>query len=212
MPRFAFLTLILAAAVISLVIVSGCTGGQVTPQTTPSVPTSPATSSAITVPVTTVPAATAATTGQPPPVVTPAWTPGTVLQSGSAILITGNVYGLKSTTGNYIDEIRFTAVKNPRADPVTFEIPNTQIIFSKNGVPPFGVNYHILSGDENGDQILGNGETFMVQVFIQPPNEIYAGETFTMAIQNPPNQQVIVDAEAPPVLSDQPMVLARTSS
>ena len=212
MVRLAFLTLILAAVVISLVIISGCTGGQVSPQTTPSIPTIPTTRPGITQSVTTVPATTTATTGQPAPVVTPAWTPGTVLQSGSAILITGNVYGLKSSRGNYIDEIRFTAVKDPRADPVTFDIPNTQIIFAKNGVLPFGVNYHILSGDENGDRILRNGETFMVQVFIQPPNEIYAGETFTMTIQNPPNQQVIMVTGAPPVISDQPMVLARISS
>jgi hypothetical protein len=132
--------------------------------------------------------------------------PGTVAQSGTAVLITGDIVGLKSARGPFIDAIQFTVVKAPRVDPVTFDIPNTQIIFTKSG-KQFGSNYQILSGDENGDHILDEGESFVVLVHILPPYEIYAGQNFIMASQTPPTQ-VIVTAEAPPVLTDQPMVLA----
>ena len=100
--------------------------------------------------------------------------------------------------------------KAPRAEPVTFEVPNTQIIFSKGG-QQFGVNYLILSGDVNGNRILEDGETFEVSIPFtseSPQYEIYAGQKFTMAIKNPPQPQVTVTTEAPPVLEDS-NILAR---
>jgi len=102
-------------------------------------------------------------------------------------------------------------VKAPRAEPVTFEIPNTQIIFTRNG-EEFGTNYQILSGDENGDQILGEGEDFLVRVPLPPQDRLYPGQKFTLAIKNPPSRQVTVTAEVPPVLTGEPVVLARSPS
>jgi hypothetical protein len=116
--------------------------------------------------------------------------------------------GLRSAGGAFIDEIRFQAVKAPRAETVTFEVPNTQIVFSKSGVE-FAVNYFPLSGDVNGDRILDEGEIFLVSIPLQPPNVIYRNQAFTMAIKTPPYQPVLVSAAAPPVLTADPMILAR---
>jgi hypothetical protein len=163
--------------------------------------------------VTPTPVRTETTQTPVTPAPAPAWTPGIVAQSGGAILIKDDVVGLKSAQGNYIDEIRFTVVKVPRAEPVTFEIPNTQIVFKKTG-PEFAVNYLILSGDMNGNQILEDGEAFLVSIPFPPQSpqyEIYAGQEFTMTIMNPPQPPVIVTATAPPVLTDS-MILARASS
>jgi hypothetical protein len=144
------------------------------------------------------------------PGVTPAWTPGSVSQGGSAMLIVGDIVGLRSAQGNFIDDLRFTVVKAPRAEPVTLAIPDTQIIFTKFG-REFGTNYVIISGDENGDKILDEGETFVVRVLIPPPYEVYAGQKFTMAIKSPPWPQITVTTEAPTVLRDR-QVLARAPS
>ena len=98
-------------------------------------------------------------------------------------------------------------MKAPGVNPVTFEIPNTQIIFTKFG-EQFGTNYQIIGRhNDNGDNILDEGESFDISVPIQTPYEIYSGQMFTMAIETP-QLGVIVTATAPPVLTDQPMVLA----
>ncbi|MDD1665202.1 MAG: hypothetical protein LUQ32_07580, partial [Methanomicrobiales archaeon] len=83
------------------------------------------------------------------------------------------------------------------------------------GGQPYTVNYLILSGDVNGNRILEDGETFLVSIPFtseSPQYEIYAGEKFTMTIQNPPQSRVIVTTQAPSVLTDKPMVLARAAS
>jgi len=212
MPGSRFMAAALAALAVCAVLAAGCTGGEAPPQPPASTLTIPTTR-----PVTPV------TTTQPPPVltgttpvpyttgVTPSYTPGSVVQAGSAILITGEVDGYKSPVGNFLDEIRFSVVKAPRAEDVTFEIPNTQIAFTKNG-QTFTVNYQIISGDQNGNRILEDGETFVVSIpFLAetPQNDIFAGQVFTMSIQNPPQPRVTVTTSAPPVLTDQPMVLAQ---
>jgi hypothetical protein len=194
-----------------LILSCGCTGQQGETQPPASTLTLPTTRPATPTPVTPTPVQTVTTVPAATTIVTPGYTPGTITQAGSAILIKGDVVGYRAAAGNYIDEIRFNIVKDPRAEPVTFEIPNTQIIFTKGGVH-FGVNYLILSGDMNGNTILEDGETFLVSIPLAAPNLIYAGQTFTIAIQNPPQQQVIVTTQAPSVLSDQPMILARAAS
>jgi hypothetical protein len=136
------------------------------------------------------------------------------MQAGSSILIKGDVKGYRSAAGNFIDEIRFSVVKAPRAEDVTFEIPNTQIIFTKGG-QQFGTNYQILSGDVNGNRILEEGETFLVSIPLSPEgpqNAIYPGQMFTMTIQNPPQPRVTVTARAPQAITVEPMVLATASS
>jgi hypothetical protein len=211
-PRF--LTVALAALVVCTILSSGCTGQQGESQPPASTLTIPTTRPATPVPVTFTPVQPGTTTTLPTPVVTPEWTPGTIAQAGTAVLIRGDVAGFKSASGNFIEEIRFTVVKDPRAEPVTFEIPNTQIIFTKGG-QQYGVNYLILSGDVNGNRILEDGETFLVSIPFtseSPQYEIYAGEKFTMTIQNPPQPRVIVTAQAPPVLTTDPMILARAPS
>jgi hypothetical protein len=160
---------------------------------------------------------TPATTRQTVPVTTPApvWTPGTITQEGAAIQIREDVFGYKAPTAGYLSEIRFSVEKAPRAEPVTFEIPNTQMIFTKPGNPQYGVNYLILSGDINGNRILEEGETFLVSIPFTsdaPQYAIYAGQQFTMSIKNPPQPPVIVTLSAPPILTTDPMVLARSPS
>jgi len=212
MARLRYITAVLAGLVVCLILVAGCTGQKgesQPPASTLTIPTRPATP----VPVTSAPVRTATTTIPVTPVVTPAWTMGSIVQTGASILI-GDVVGLKNANGNFIDELRFTAVKAPRAEPVTFEIPNTQIIFTKGG-QEFGVNYIILSGDRDKNQILEDGETFVVSIPLPPQSpqyDIYAGQKFTMAIENPPQPDIIVTTQAPPVLTDEPMVLATPSS
>jgi hypothetical protein len=201
MVRLWSLAAVLAALMMCSILSSGCTGQPGASQPPASTLTIATTRQTTPVPVTPTPVQPGTTTNPPTPGVTPSWTPGTVAQGGAAILIQGDVTGLKSATGNYIDEIRFTVVKAPRADPVTFEIPNTQIIFTKFG-QQFGVNYQIISGDVNGNQILDEGESFDIGVPIQTPYEIYTGQKFTMVIKNPPQSQVTVTTEAPPVLRD----------
>jgi hypothetical protein len=201
-----FLAAVLAAALVCSIVVSGCTGQPGMSQPPASTVTIPTRRPTTPVPVTQTPIQTGMTTILVTQSVTPVWTPGTVTQAGSAILIQGDVTGLRSERGNFIDAIQFTVVKAPRAEPVTFEIPNTQIILTEYG-EQFGTNYQILSGDVNGNHILGDGERFVVQVPIPAPHEIYAGQKFTMAIQNPPQPQVIVTAGAPPILTGS-MVLA----
>lgn len=210
MARLKLLSLVIAGILVCSILTSGCTGEKAPPQppastvtirtgrpTTP-VPETPAPSPAETIPTPVTPAPT------------PEWTPGTVSQGGAALLISGDVVGIRAPQGNFIDELRFTLVKAPRAEPVTLAIPDTQIILTKFG-REFGTNYLILSGDENRDQVLDEGETFVLRVIIPPPYEIYAGQKFTMAIKSPPRPQVTVTAEAPPVLSDR-QVLARAPS
>ena len=207
MVRPAFLFMALAALLVSLILASGCAGQKEESQPPASTYTISTTRPAVPVPETSTPVQPGTTTNPPTPGGTPVWTPGTVTQAGAAIFIQGDVIGLKPARGNFIDEIRFTVVKAPRAESVTFEVPNTQIIFTKFG-EQFGTNYQILSGDENGDHILDEGETFVVQISILPPYEVYAGQKFTMAIKNPPQPQVTVTTEAPPVLEDS-NILAR---
>jgi hypothetical protein len=210
MAQLRFLPVLIAMFTVLLILGSGCAGGT-PPQPPASIRTLPTTRPVTTLPATTPPALTLPTTSLTT-VATPAWTPGTVAQAGSAILIQGDVVGYKSSRGNFIDEIRFDVVLAPRAEPVTFDVPNTQIIFTKQGTPPYGVNYFPISGDVNGDRVLREGETFRVSIPFTsdaPQYAIFAGQTFTMTIKNPPQPQVLVTASAPPVLGDQPMVLAR---
>jgi hypothetical protein len=209
MVRLRFFAPVLAVLVVCSILAAGCTGQSGVPQPPASTLTIPTTRPATPVPGTAVPVQTG-TAASPAtiPGVTPAPNLGTVTQAGSAILIQGDVRGFKSATGNYIDELQFSVVKAPRADPVTFDIPNTQISFTKEGVQ-FGVNYLPISGDLKGDRVLDAGETFLVRVPLPPQNVIYPGQMFTMAIQNPPNPRVVVSAQAPSVLTVDPMVLAR---
>jgi hypothetical protein len=207
--RLGFLSLIVAGTLICSILLSGCLGEKVPPQPPASTMTIPTRRPTTPVPETLTPVETATTAPQVTPGVTPVWTPGIVSQAGAAILIQGDIVGIRSPRGNFIDELRFTVVKASRAEPVTFEIPDTQIIFTKFGIQ-FGTNYN-LSGDGTGDHILDEGETFAVRVFIPPHYEIYAGQVFTMAIKNPPNPPVTVTAGAPPVLQDR-QVLARVLS
>jgi len=210
-----FPVMVLAMFVAGAVFAAGCTGekGQSQP---PASLLTPTTRPPITPAPTTPGHVTATTTAAPvPPVTTvttpPVYVPGTVSQEGSAILIDGDVTGYKSSRGDFIDEIRFMVRLAPRAEPVTFDVPNTQIIFTRAGIPQYGVNYLVLSGDENGNRILEPNETFLVSIPLSPESpqyEIYAGEEFTMAIKNPPNPQVTVITSAPPVLTADPMVLA----
>jgi hypothetical protein len=211
MVQLRFLAPVLAALVVISILASGCTGQNVVSQPPASTLTIATTRPPTPVPATSSPVRTGTPVTPVTPVVTPKWTPGIVSQGGAAILIRGDIIGLRSAGGNFIDDLQFTVVKAPRAEPVTFDIPNTQIVFTKFQ-RQFGTNYQILSGDTNGDHILDAGETFVVQVPIPPPYEIYAGQKFTMAIQNPPQPQIIVVTEAPPVLTTEPMVLARAAS
>lgn len=191
-PRFP--AAVLAAILVASIFLSGCTGSGGGSQPPASTVTAPVQGTATTLPETTP-------TGIPyTPPTTPVWVPGTVVQGEGTILIQGDVTGLKSARGNFIEEVRFTVIRAPRAESVTFEVPNTQIVFTKYGVQ-FGTNYEILSGDRNGDHILDEGEAFLVRVFIQPPNELYPGQTFIMAIKTP-YPQVTVTAEAPPVITN----------
>jgi hypothetical protein len=207
MVRLRFLAPVLTALVVVSILASGCTGQGGVSQPPASTMTVPTTRPATPVPVTTVTVLPKTTTIPYSPVVTPSWTPGTVTQAGAAVLITGNVVGLKSARGTFIDEIRFTVVKAPKAEPVTFEIPNTQIIFTKFG-EQFGTNYEIIDRhNDNGDFVLDNGESFDISVHIQTPYEIYPGQTFTMVIKAP-QPQITVTAGAPPVLEDS-NILAR---
>ena len=212
MMRPWFPAAVLAALLVSSILVSGCTSQTGTSQPPASTPGIPNPSAVVTPPPEIPPPGPAGTgTPQSTPGGTPAGLPGTVSQTATSILIQGDVAGLKAPAGNYLDEIRFTVVKAPSAEPVTFEIPNTQIIFEKSG-REFGVNYLILSGDTNGNLILENGETFLVSIPFpaqSPQNEIFAGQDFTMVIMNPPSPQVTVTARAPPVLTGEPMILAR---
>jgi hypothetical protein len=194
------------------ILASGCTGDTAGSQPPASVvtvttrkPVTPAVTTTMPLPAVT----TAATTV--PPVVTPPWRPGDITQGEGSVLISGDVVGLKSPVGNFIDEIRFTVVKAPRVEPVTFEIPNTQIIFTRYG-QQFGTNYQILSRrNGNGDVLLEEGEAFDVSVPIQNPYEIFPGQKFTMAIKIP-QTQVLLSTSAPPVLTKEPMVLASAPS
>ena len=209
MVQLRFLAAVFASLMICSILSSGCTGQTGETQPPASTLTIPTTRPATPVPVTSTPFQPETTTNPLTPVVTPEWTPGTVAQDGAAVLITGDVVGLKSASAGFIDVIQFRVVKAPRAEPVTFEIPNTQIIFTKGGVQ-FGVNYQITGRqNDNGDLILDDGESFVISIPIQPPYEIYPGQKFTMAIKNPPQPQVTVTTEAPPVLTDKPMVLAQ---
>ena len=214
MVQLRFPVVVLSVLVVCLILSCGCSGQQSPPQPPASTLTIPTTRPATPVPVTSTPVQTGTTAAQPTPIVTPEWTPGTFTQAGTAILIKSDVIGFKSPTGNFIEEIQFTVEKDPRAEPVTFEIPNTQIIFSKGG-QQYGVNYIILSGDVNGNAILEDGETFHVSIPFtseSPQYEIYAGEKFTMTIQNPPQARIVVATQAPSILTDTPMVLARAAS
>src|SRR5512136_2322358 len=188
MVRPVFPLAILITLAIILALVSGCTGqggGSQPPVTTPTIPTPRITTPRVTTSLplttrTTVPV----TTG-----VTPSWTPGSIVQEGAAIQIRGDIVGYKAPQANYLNEIRFTVVLAPRAEPVTFEVPNTQIIFTKPGIPQYGVNYLVLSVDINVNFILETGETFLVSIpftAYSSQNPIFVGQAFTMAIKNPP--------------------------
>lgn len=211
MVQLRFPAAVLAALVVCSILASGCTaqnGGSQPPAFTMTIATRRPT---IPVPETPMPVQTGTTAKPATPGVTSVWTPGIVYQTGAAILIKGNVIGLKSARGPFIDAIQFTVVKAPQAEPVNFEIQNTQIIFTKFG-QQFGTNYQIiLRENANEDKILEEGESFVISVPIQPPFEIYAGQKFSMAIKNPPQPQITVTTEAPPVLKDS-MVLAWVSS
>ncbi len=211
MPRLIVIAAVLGLLVIGSILISGCTGEKAPPQPPASTLTIPTTRPVTPVPATTPPVQITTPYIPPTPMVTPGWTPGRIDQEGAAIQIQGDVSGYKSPQANYISEIRFTVELARGAEDVTFEIPNTQIIFTKTGTPQYGVNYVILSGDENGNRILEDGETFIVSIFFTSDSSqyaIYSGQKFTMAIKNPPQPQVLVTASAPPVLTSEPMVLA----
>jgi hypothetical protein len=205
---------VLAALVVCSIFSSGCTGQKGETQPPATTLTIATTRPPAPVPVTSTPIGTGTTPAYTvTPIVTPIWTPGTVSQGGAAILIKGDIIGFKSATGNFIQEIQFSVVKAPRAEPVTFEVPNTQIVFTRGG-QPYGVNYLILSGDVNGNRILETGETFLVSIPFTsdtPQYDIFAGQMFTMTIQNPPQPRITVTTQAPPALTDEPMVLAEAS-
>lgn len=201
MVRLRFLAPVLAVLVVCSILAAGCTGQKEVPQPPASILTIPSTRPATPVPETIAPVLPGTTTIPFTPGVTQPWTPGTVSQGGGAVLIQGDVTGLKSANGNFIDEIRFTVVKAPRVNPVTFEIPNTQIIFTKFG-EQFGTNYQIVGRhNDNGDNILDEGESFDISIPIETPYEIYPGQMFTMTIKTP-QTGVTVTAAAPPVLKD----------
>ena len=209
--KIRFPVAVLVVLLACLILAAGCTGGTGGSQPPARTLTIPTTRPATPMPVTTAPVQTEATTAPVTTVIVPAWTPGTITQDGTSILIRGDVLGYKASQGNYLAEIRFKVVKAPRAEPVTFEIPSTQIIFKKSGINPYGVNYEILSGDLNGDRILDEGERFLVRIrFTSDASQyaIYGGQTFTMAIKNPPRPDVLVTASAPAVLTSDPVVLA----
>ena len=207
MAHSRFIAAALAVLVVASILASGCTGSSGGPQPPASVITIP--TKRPTTPITETPVtATTVTTATPAPVVTPAWTPGSIVQDGTALLIRGDVRGYKYPTANYIDEIRFTVVTAPRADEVPLDTLYTQIVFTKSGTP-YTANYLPVSGDLNNDRVLDKGETILLSIPLQPPNVIYANEKFTMAIKTPPYAQVLVTSSAPPVLSADPMVLAR---
>lgn len=207
MARLIFPAAVLGLLVIGSILISGCTGEKVPPQPPASTLTIPTTRPVTPVTATTPPVVTTTVAIPPTSGVTPVGTPGSIAQEGTAILIQGDVLGYKSATAGYIDEIRFTVVKAPRVDPVTLDIPETQIVFTKAGTQ-FAVNYFPVSGDKNGDRILGEGEAIVVSVPLQPPNVIYTNQRFTMAVKTPPYPQVVVTAISPPVLTSDPMVLA----
>ncbi|HVP24801.1 MAG TPA: hypothetical protein VMS81_02350 [Methanomicrobiales archaeon] len=208
MIQLRFTAAVLFVFMACLILSSGCTGQQGETQPPASTLTLPTTRPVTPAPVTPTPVQTVTTMPAATTIVTPVFTPGTVSQSGSAILIQGDVAGYKAAAGNFIDEIRFNVVKAPRAEPVTFEIPNTQVIFTMNG-REFGVNYIPISGDVNGNRILEDGETFLVSITLAPPNLIYAGQVFTMTIQNPPQPNVVLAARVPSVFTDDQIVLAK---
>ncbi|MDD1671249.1 MAG: hypothetical protein LUQ67_08090 [Methanomicrobiales archaeon] len=209
MVRPQLLTTVLAVFLILLSLAPGCTGqgGSQPPASTLTIPPTRVTAP----PLTTPPPSPAGTTMPTTiPEVTPVWTPGTVLQENSAFLIMGNVLGFRSQNGAYIDEIRFSVVKAPRAEPVTFEDQSTQIVFTKGGTRYSNI-YRIIDGDRNGNGLLEEGEAFLISVPLPPQvpeRDIYPNQQFTMAIQNPPNAPVIVTATAPRSLTDAPMILA----
>jgi hypothetical protein len=209
MARFIALAAVLGFLVMSSILTAGCTGEKVPPQPPASTITIPTTRQVTVTPEPWTPGPVQTTTPGTPPTAafTPVWTPGSIAQEGTAILIRGDVLGYKSPTSSYIDEIRFTVVKAPRVDPVTLDIPQTQIVFTRDG-KQYAVNYLQVSGDENGDRILDEGEAILVSVPFQPPNVIYTNQKFIMAIQTPPYPQVMVTGIAPPVLTTEPMVLA----
>jgi hypothetical protein len=207
MIQLRFAAAVLLVLVVGSILASGCTGNSGGQQPPASVMTIPTRRTVTPVPETPAPVITV-TTVLPTRVVTPAWTPGSIIQDGTALLIQGDVEGLKYPTANYIDEIRFTVVKSPRADEVPLDTIYTQIVFTKSGMP-YTVNYLPVSGDLNRDRVLDEGETILISIPLQPPNVIYANEKFTMAIKTPPYAQVLVTASAPPVLSNDPMILAR---
>jgi len=211
-PRFP--AAVLAMLVAASILAAGCTGEKGGPQPLPTPLTVTPRRTVTPVPVTPTPVETMATTVPVTPVipvVAPVWTPGSITQEGSSILIQGPVMGYKAPQGDYLAEIRFTVVKAPRADPVTFEIPSTQIVFKKTGTNPYAVNYLILSGDLNGDRILDPGESFLVSIPFTsdaPQYAIYGGQRFTMTIKNPPQPDIVVATGVPTVLPSDPVVLA----
>ena len=198
---------VIAVLVVCSILAAGCTGETKQSQPPPSTVTFPTRRPVTPVPVTTAPIQTLATTALPIPTTTPSGIPGSVVQEGTVLLIQGDVDGYRSSTYNYIDELRFTVVKVPRVDPVTLDIPETQIVFTKGGTQ-YAVNYLLVSGDVNNDRILDEGEVILVSIPLQPPNVIYPGQAFTMTIKTPPYQPVVVTANAPNVLTAEPMVLA----
>jgi hypothetical protein len=215
MGRIIISAAILAALLLGSILVSGCTGDGGGSQPPASIVTMTTRRPATPVPETMEPPATVTGVTSVPTSTTmatiPEQTPGSIIQDESALLITGDVMGYRSQNGGYIDEIRFTVVKAPRAGEVTLDVTNTQIVFTKDNTQ-YAVNYLLLSGDLNGDRILDPGETVLVSIPLQPPNVIYTNQRFTMAIKTPPYQPVVVSAKAPPVLTTDPMVLASASS
>jgi len=211
MVNHRYATALLAVLVMSLVLACGCSSpgpaGSQPPAATMTIQTRRPT---VAVPETPLPAATETTIPPVTMVVTPAWTPVTVSQAGSSIQVDGDIVGLKSATGNAIDDIQFSVVKSPRSDPVSFQIPDTQIIFTKNGMQ-YGVGYRIISGDLNKDNILDQGEIFMVDVPLAPQYVIFPNEAFTMAIQNPPSTPVTVTVASMPAITGDQIVIARAS-
>ncbi|HXW98525.1 MAG TPA: hypothetical protein VEI51_02245 [Methanomicrobiales archaeon] len=211
MVRHRFASALLVVLVISLILACGCSSpgpaGSQPPAATMTIQTRRPT---IAEPETTQPAVTATTILPVTTVVTPVWTPVAVSQAGSAIQIDGDIVGLKSATANAIDEIQFSVVKSPRADPVSFQIPDTQIVFTKNG-GQYTVGYRIISGDLNKDSILDQGEIFMIDVPLAPQYMIYPNEAFTMAIQSPPSTPVTVTTPGLPAFTGDQIVIARAT-
>jgi archaellin len=145
----------------------------------------PLPSPAITVPETTVPLVTG---------------PGTVHQAGSSLLVEGPFYGMKAAGGNYIDLLTFDLVKAPWADPVDME--NVQVTLTRYSQIT-GLRFEVAEQrDANGDNILADGETFVITVPVKPDFWIYRNDRFELRVLAPGSPPILVQSQVPAVLEE----------